>query len=205
MTRQGSASATRSRATQCCPTRCRRSALELARRAVAAIEAAHPDLDDEWCQRAAALALEADDRERAPGLLFDAGRRALAAGALRTAESALERGRDIALAGRSHRGRSRGVPRGGDREHRQPRSCSRDRMLVVGTARRRSRERDPSLRRRAATGSRLDRGEPVGRGRDPRRLGPRRRGRCREREAAGRGRRPGRAESRSVATVATRL
>ena len=70
---------------------------ELARRAVAAIEAAHPALDDEWCQRAAALALEADDHERAPRLLFDAGRRALAAGALRTAESALERGRDVAL------------------------------------------------------------------------------------------------------------
>ena len=69
---------------------------DLAGRALGAIEAAHPGLDGEWCERAAALAIEAGDRGRAPELLLDAGRRALASGALLSAESALERGREAA-------------------------------------------------------------------------------------------------------------
>src|SRR5918994_2473025 len=63
-----------------------------AARAVAAIEALHPDLQGEWCGRAAALAFDAGDHERAPGLLLEAGRRAQAAGALLTAAAALENG-----------------------------------------------------------------------------------------------------------------
>src|ERR687897_901971 len=63
-----------------------------AARAVAAIEALHPDLQGEWCERAAALAFDAGDHERAPGLLLEAGRRAQAAGALLTAAAALENG-----------------------------------------------------------------------------------------------------------------
>jgi ATP/maltotriose-dependent transcriptional regulator MalT len=67
----------------------------LSRRAVAAVEAAHPELDDEWCQLAALLAEAAGQRSRAGILLAQAGRRSLARGALASAEAALERARGL--------------------------------------------------------------------------------------------------------------
>ncbi|MDP9069704.1 MAG: AAA family ATPase [Actinomycetota bacterium] len=68
----------------------------LARRALAAIEDGHPELDGEWCDTAAQLADQAGDRDRAATLLVQAGRRSLARGALATAETTLERARDMA-------------------------------------------------------------------------------------------------------------
>ena len=68
----------------------------LSRRALAAVEAAYPELDDEWRELAAELAEAAGERQRAARLRLDAGRRALAAGALASAEATLERARSHA-------------------------------------------------------------------------------------------------------------
>ena len=65
----------------------------LSRRALAAVEAAHPEMDDEWRELAAELADAAGERQRAAGLRLDAARRALAAGALASAETTLDRAR----------------------------------------------------------------------------------------------------------------
>ena len=69
----------------------------LARRALDAIEAAHPDLDGEWCDLAAQLADQGGDQNRAAALLLQAGRRSLERGALATAETTLERALDLAV------------------------------------------------------------------------------------------------------------
>lgn len=63
----------------------------LARRALATVEQARPDLPGAWCELAAELAEAAGNRPRAAGLLLEAGRRATAAGALTTAEATLQR------------------------------------------------------------------------------------------------------------------
>jgi DNA-binding CsgD family transcriptional regulator len=63
----------------------------LAGRALAAVEQAHPELPGAWCELAAELAEAAGDRQRAAGLQLEAGRRAMAAGALTTAEATLRR------------------------------------------------------------------------------------------------------------------
>ncbi|MBO0702899.1 MAG: hypothetical protein J2P38_08200, partial [Candidatus Dormibacteraeota bacterium] len=68
----------------------------LSLRALAAIEAAHPDLDGDWCELAAELAEAGGDRSRAARLLVEVGRRALAAGALVSAEASLEQARALA-------------------------------------------------------------------------------------------------------------
>jgi DNA-binding CsgD family transcriptional regulator/tetratricopeptide (TPR) repeat protein len=64
---------------------------ELCRRALVAVEAGHPGLPGTWCELGAELAEGAGDRERAAALLREAGQRALAQGALATAEATLER------------------------------------------------------------------------------------------------------------------
>ena len=64
---------------------------ELARRALAAVGGRHPGLPGQWCELAADLALAAGDRERSAGLLLEVGRRAFDAGALASAEVALDR------------------------------------------------------------------------------------------------------------------
>jgi DNA-binding CsgD family transcriptional regulator/tetratricopeptide (TPR) repeat protein len=61
------------------------------RRALEAVEAAHPDLEDEWCGMAAALAEGAGDRDRAGTLLLETARRTFHRGALATAEAVLDR------------------------------------------------------------------------------------------------------------------
>ena len=63
----------------------------LAGRALAAVEQAHPDLPGTWCELAADLAEAAGNQPRAAELLLEAGRRAMAAGALATAEATLQR------------------------------------------------------------------------------------------------------------------
>jgi DNA-binding CsgD family transcriptional regulator/tetratricopeptide (TPR) repeat protein len=63
----------------------------LAGRALAAVEQAHPGLPGAWCELAAELAEAAGNRSRAAELLLEAGRRAVAGGALATAEAALLR------------------------------------------------------------------------------------------------------------------
>ncbi len=60
------------------------------------VEAAHPQLDGEWSELAAALADTAGDRSRAATLLLEAGRKSLAQGALVTAEATLERAETLA-------------------------------------------------------------------------------------------------------------
>lgn len=65
----------------------------LSSRALAAVEAAHPELDDEWCELAATLAEASGDRERSARLRVEAARRAVASGALASAEATLERAR----------------------------------------------------------------------------------------------------------------
>lgn len=64
---------------------------DLCRRALAAVDAGHPGLPGGWCELGAELAERAGDRGRAASLLLEAGRRALAQGALATAEGTLER------------------------------------------------------------------------------------------------------------------
>lgn len=63
----------------------------LAELAMAAVEQAHPDLPGAWCELAAELAEAAGVRPRAAELLLAVGRRAMAAGALATAEATLRR------------------------------------------------------------------------------------------------------------------
>ena len=69
---------------------------ELARRALAAVDGRHPGLPGQWCELAAELAHAAGDRERSAGLLLEVGRRAFDAGALASAEVALDRARSHA-------------------------------------------------------------------------------------------------------------
>lgn len=63
----------------------------LSRRALDALRAAHPHLPGEWCELGAELARATGDRRQAAALLLEAGRRALAQGALTTAEGTLDR------------------------------------------------------------------------------------------------------------------
>lgn len=72
----------------------------LARRAADAIERLHPGLPGEWCQQAATLRLGAGDQTAAGRLFTEAGRRALAQGAARSALTLLERAQE-ALTGDS--------------------------------------------------------------------------------------------------------
>ncbi len=57
------------------------------------VEAAHPDLEQEWREVAVMLAETAGDRRKAATLLLDGGREARVGGALATAEATLERAR----------------------------------------------------------------------------------------------------------------
>jgi DNA-binding CsgD family transcriptional regulator len=66
---------------------------QLAARALAAIESAHPSLPGAWCLLAAELAETAGDPEGAAGHWLEAGRRDLAVGALASAEHTLDRAR----------------------------------------------------------------------------------------------------------------
>ena len=66
------------------------------RRALDAVEAAHPDLEGEWCDLAARLAEDAGERGRGARLLVESGNRSLARGALASAEDAFERARSLA-------------------------------------------------------------------------------------------------------------
>jgi DNA-binding CsgD family transcriptional regulator len=68
----------------------------LAGRALAAVQAAHPDLPGAWCTLAADLAGRAGDAAAAGALLLEAGRRDLAAGALASAEHTLIRAGELA-------------------------------------------------------------------------------------------------------------
>lgn len=68
---------------------------EIARRALAAILAAHPDLPGEWCDLSARLAEQAGD-SRTASLLVESGMRSLARGALASAEDAFQRARGLA-------------------------------------------------------------------------------------------------------------
>lgn len=67
----------------------------LSRRALEAIESAHPGLGDEWGELAVQLATAAGDRGRAAMLLLEVGRRAVGQGALSSAAAALHRARDL--------------------------------------------------------------------------------------------------------------
>lgn len=69
----------------------------LARSALGAVEVAHPELEDDWCDLAAQLAGQAGNHDRAAALLLQAGRRSLARGALATAETTLESARALAV------------------------------------------------------------------------------------------------------------
>lgn len=67
----------------------------LSRRALQAVGAAHPVLEDEWCELAAELALGAADRVRAATLLVESARGAFRRGALATAEAMLDRAHGV--------------------------------------------------------------------------------------------------------------
>ncbi|MGI9008653.1 MAG: helix-turn-helix transcriptional regulator [Streptosporangiaceae bacterium] len=64
-------------------------------RAAAAIATTHPGLPGAWCEQAAELHEAAGQRQRAAELLAEAGRRALASGALTSASAALQRARQV--------------------------------------------------------------------------------------------------------------
>jgi class 3 adenylate cyclase/DNA-binding CsgD family transcriptional regulator/tetratricopeptide (TPR) repeat protein len=63
----------------------------LSRRALEAIEQRHPGLPGEWCELAAELSERSGQRHRAAQLLHEGARRALARGALASAEATLDR------------------------------------------------------------------------------------------------------------------
>jgi DNA-binding NarL/FixJ family response regulator len=65
--------------------------VDLARRAADAVEAAYPGLPGPWCQSCAALRLAARQPEAAGRLFTEAGRRALAEGAVHSAVAVLDR------------------------------------------------------------------------------------------------------------------
>jgi tetratricopeptide (TPR) repeat protein len=67
----------------------------LSRRALDAVETAHPSLEEGWGELAAELAAGAGDRGRAARLLLEGARRALGRGALATAEATLNRARGL--------------------------------------------------------------------------------------------------------------
>lgn len=67
----------------------------LSRRALDAVQAAHPELEDDWCELAAELAQAAGQPDRAGTLLLETGRRSFERGALASAEAALERARGL--------------------------------------------------------------------------------------------------------------
>ncbi|MDQ3980848.1 MAG: AAA family ATPase [Actinomycetota bacterium] len=67
----------------------------LSRRALDAVESAHPELEEVWAELAARLAITAGDGERAAALLLEVGRRAVEQGALASAEATLERARRL--------------------------------------------------------------------------------------------------------------
>ncbi|HWC11045.1 MAG TPA: AAA family ATPase [Acidimicrobiales bacterium] len=67
----------------------------LCRRALDAVESAHPDLGDEWAELAARLAIAGGEAGRAGTLLLEVGRRAFEEGALASAEATLERARSL--------------------------------------------------------------------------------------------------------------
>jgi DNA-binding CsgD family transcriptional regulator len=73
------------------PPRLRRAAAN----ALAAVDAAHPDLEDRWRDVAADLAARSGDRARAGRLLRDSGRYSLEVGALATAVDTLRRAADL--------------------------------------------------------------------------------------------------------------
>jgi DNA-binding CsgD family transcriptional regulator len=68
---------------------------DLAARARAAVEVAHPGLPDPWDSLAVELALRVGDTDDAAGLLLAAARRAVASGALPTAAAALDRAQEL--------------------------------------------------------------------------------------------------------------
>lgn len=70
----------------------------LSRRALEAVEAAHPGLEEDWGELAAQLAEGTGDRDRAGALLLETGRRALRSGALASAETTLDRARSLLAA-----------------------------------------------------------------------------------------------------------
>lgn len=67
----------------------------LSQRALEAVEATHPELEDDWCELAAELAEGTGDRSRAGMLLLQVGRRSLVRGALASAEATLDRARGL--------------------------------------------------------------------------------------------------------------
>jgi DNA-binding CsgD family transcriptional regulator/tetratricopeptide (TPR) repeat protein len=67
----------------------------LSRRALDAVESAHPDLEEAWSELAARLAITAGDGGRAGALLLEVGRRAFEQGALASAEVTLDRARSL--------------------------------------------------------------------------------------------------------------
>jgi len=69
---------------------------EVARRCLSALEQAHPNLPDEWCEVAAGLAVQAGDVAGAVGLLLESARRALRHGAVRSAAQTADRARELA-------------------------------------------------------------------------------------------------------------
>jgi len=69
----------------------------LCRDALRAVQDAHPGLPGRWCDLAVELAEGAGDGQRAARILLEAGRRALTAGSLITAEAVLERARGQAI------------------------------------------------------------------------------------------------------------
>jgi DNA-binding CsgD family transcriptional regulator/tetratricopeptide (TPR) repeat protein len=68
----------------------------LSAQALAALQAADPDLSGHSCELAAELAQQAGDRARAAALLLKVGERAIEGGALATAEATLDRARMLA-------------------------------------------------------------------------------------------------------------
>ena len=72
---------------------------ELSGRALVAVQRAHPGLPGPWCELAAELAEGAGDRDSAAALTTESARRALARGALASAELTAERARSLAPPG----------------------------------------------------------------------------------------------------------
>ena len=105
----------------------------LSARALVAVQRAHPGLPGPWCELAAELAEAAGDRESAAAFTVESARRAVARGALDSAELTAERARQLAPAGSAAGGRRRRGAGDDPRARREARAGAGDRARAART------------------------------------------------------------------------
>ena len=116
----------------------------LSARALVAVQRAHPGLPGPWCELAAELAEAAGDRESAAAFTVESARRAVARGALDSAELTAERARQLAPAGSAAAADADEVLVHDPRARREARAGAGDRARAAEDARRAGRTGRPA-------------------------------------------------------------